>query len=256
MFKKLILLALLGLSSNLYSAQRTLDKGAYPMVGRFSYRQISCALFMAHPGILVTAKHCFTHHDVDPDNIQLEYLRANFQDEQNNKILLYGHQIKELVFDSGENDIAYLIFDPKEIEIEINFKNLNVELNPIPNEIEILHVGYPSGNERVVSFDCQFSGETSYFEPRITDPGYEGILLNTSCPAWYGDSGGPVFSIDENKKIQIWGVLTHTFDVDMFGDLLEDQISEDHIGQYVMTSMFSPFSETTNFQDLVDRLIE
>ena len=211
---------------------------------------------MAHPGILVTAKHCFTHHDVEPSNIQLEYLRVSFKNELSKNVLLYGDQIKELVFDSGENDIAYLVFEPKELDAFIDFDNLNVEMNPIPNEIEVLHVGYPSGDQRVVSFDCEFSGETGYFEPRITDPGYDGILLNTSCPAWYGDSGGPVFSIDEDKKIQIWGVLTHTFDVDMFGDLLEDRISEDHVGKYVMTSMFSPFSEAINFQELVDDLLE
>lgn len=252
----MLILALLGLSTNLYCASRGLAKGNLPMVGKFSYQHFTCALFMAHPGVLVTAKHCFIHHDVTPENIILEHLRINFKDNQGKNDDEFRPQIKELVFDSGENDIAYLIFKSNNTQLDFDTKKLNINLDPIPNNIEVLHVGYPSGDKRVVSFECHFFGETDYFSPRITDPGYEGILLNTDCPAWYGDSGGPVFSIDEDDRVQIWGVLSHTFDVDMFGDLLEDRISEDNFGPYIMSSMFSPFSEAVDYQDLIDRSLD
>ena len=130
----------------------------------------------------------------------------------------------------------------------------------IEDEDPVFRVGFPMGEnhvfDKILTNNCRFTGKTDFFRPTITDPGYEGLLYDTSCPAWYGDSGEPVFAEVKKgaseKPMVIHGVLTHTFEVNFAGEIEESSKETDSIGEYVKTSNFSPFRLASDFFNTLD----
>jgi phosphatidylserine decarboxylase len=51
---------------------------------------------------------------------------------------------------------------------------------------------------------CKFNKKKGHFPAMVTDPGYEGLLFDSECPAWFGDSGGPVISFQEGKFVTLY----------------------------------------------------
>lgn len=258
----LTMMILVVLAQEAISATRVRDNDQYPSVGLIKYQgSISCAAFILKHGVIATAKHCFTHHDVTPENFDLNKVRILLPKTGGNvdfqNLELTGEDIYKLVLDSGSNDIAYILYNRNKTKDEIDLTKFQLnDQDDVENGTEIFRAGFPQGTDtvfdKVITSGCSFTGKTGFFEPTITDPGYEGMLFDTDCPAWFGDSGGPVFShgtdIEGNKVIIIHGVLSHTFEVDFVGDLMTDAIMRDDIGEYVRTSMFSPFSLTKDLE--------
>jgi hypothetical protein len=199
----------------------------------------------------VTAKHCFTHFDVNPENFSSKGTTVFFPGN-NSGVLI--NSIKELIFDSGENDIAYLSYNPSDTSSKIELGEFKIARD-LDFDLEVFRAGF-SGEEtyssdRILSKGCKFNKKSGYFPPMITDPGYDGLLYDSECPAWYGDSGGPVISVVDGKNY-ILGVLSHTFEVDFAGEILPESIEHDEIGRYVKTSIISPFSEAIDIWEFVE----
>lgn len=240
---KLILLGVLFASTAAFGSNREIVKERFSFVGKLNYLGVKCSAFIIKHGVLVSAKHCFSHFDIYPEEFEANKLRI-----QLGATVITGDQVQELVFDRGENDLAYIIYDPEVTQDSIDITLVNPSLE-IESDLDIFRIGFPGigkyENEMVLTGDCKYLGEKDYFPPKITDPGYEGILLDTTCFAWHGDSGGPVMR-EHNGKLNILGVLSHTFEVDFAGRIKEESLGEDSIGPYVKTSMFSPLSEASD----------
>ena len=109
----------------------------------------------------------------------------------------------------------------------------------LPASETLFNVGYPSPNkvqrlQRMVSGPCHSDGRRGQL------PGYLGVLIGTTCPAWYGASGSLIFSeTDKPGHVKVWGVLSHTFDADANGKPLPSAIKTDAWGSYT-SSNFSP----------------
>jgi len=237
------------------SAIREINNDKFPQVGFLNYGDVSCASFILKHGVIATAKHCFTHHDIDELNFDPEKVKIRFAKKGGNididPLTLQGEDILKLIVDRGSNDIAYIIYKREVTQDLIDLSSFEINSNKdVEDGMEVFRAGFPMGFnhvfDKVITSGCSFSGKTEFFQPTITDPGYEGLLFDTDCPAWYGDSGGPVFSTALNDKDEettiIHGVLSHTFDVDFAGNIRKDAMDSDLIGEFVKTSMFTPFN--------------
>jgi hypothetical protein len=236
------------------SAVREINNDRFPQVGFLNYGEISCASFILKHGVIATAKHCFTHHDIDELNFDPNKVKIRFAKKGGNidmdPLTLQGEDVLKLIMDRGSNDIAYIIYKREKTEEIMDLSSFEINSSSdVEDGLEIFRAGFPMGFnhvfDKVITSGCSFSGKTDFFQPTITDPGYEGMLFDTDCPAWYGDSGGPVFStrVDDGNEITIiHGVLSHTFDVDFAGNIREDAKGSDLIGEFVKTSMFTPFN--------------
>ena len=245
------------------SAQRIKEFQQFPFVGVVKYNNGPvCTGFLIKHGVLATAKHCFSHHDIDELNFESHRLKLIFPKKNGSidfhNITVEKEQILKLVLDSGSNDLAYIIYKREKTLNEIKLPSFEVNLEEeILDETDIFRIGFPMGEnhvfDKVLTKDCQFTGKTDFFRPTITDPGYDGLLYDTDCPAWFGDSGGPIFeNNEETKKMTIHGVLTHTFEVNFAGEIEESSKETDSIGEYVKTSNFSPFRLADDFQNTLD----
>ena len=264
--KKLILFLLpifLLIQNEANSAERVKEFQKFPFVGIVKYNNGPvCTGFLIRHGVLATAKHCFSHHNIDDLNFEPNKLRLVFPKKNGNidfnNVTVEKEDILKLVLDSGSNDLAYIIYKREKTRTEITLPPFEVNLDEeILDETDVFRVGFPMGEnhvfDKVLTKDCQFTGKTDFFRPTITDPGYEGLLYDTDCPAWFGDSGGPIFENNkESKKMVIHGVLTHTFEVNFAGEIEESSKETDSIGEYVKTSNFSPFRLADDFQNTLD----
>ena len=245
------------------AAERVKIPHQFPFVGvvKFTNGPV-CTGFLVTHGVMATAKHCFSHHDIDELNIESKNLQLIFPKKGGNidfhNTLIEKEDILKLVLDSGSNDLAYIIYkrEKTQNEIEIPAMKLNLD-EDIVDQAQVYRVGFPMGEnhvfDKVQTSDCLFTGKTDFFRPTITDPGYEGLLYDTDCPAWFGDSGGPIFEENkETKELTIHGVLTHTFEVNFAGEIEEISKKRDSIGEYVKTSNFSPFRLADDFQLTLD----
>lgn len=249
------LLLLIMIMGEAGSAVREINNDRFPQVGFLNYGEVSCASFILKHGVIATAKHCFTHHDIDELNFDPKKVKIRFAKKGGNididPLTLEGEDILKLIMDRGSNDIAYIIYKREKTEEIMDLSSFEINDNKdMEDGMEVFRAGFPMGFnhvfDKVITSGCSFSGKTDFFQPTITDPGYEGMLFDTDCPAWYGDSGGPVFSSrmgDNGEEITIiHGVLSHTFDVDFAGNIREDAMDSDLIGEFVKTSMFTPFN--------------
>ncbi|MFZ8934340.1 MAG: trypsin-like peptidase domain-containing protein [Bacteriovoracaceae bacterium] len=237
------------------SANRVINNDAHPFVGLMRYKgDISCAVFVVKHGVAVTAKHCFEHYGINEDNFEAKELSMSFPKAGGNvdflNTLVEGDDVHRLILDRGQNDIAYIIYKRETTLEEFKLNEFKVnDYAEIEEGTEVFRAGFPMGHntvfDKVITSGCTFTGDTGHFDSMVMDKGYEGLLFDTNCPAWFGDSGGPVFSTgtDENGQniVIIHGVLSHTFEVNFLGEIEESSIHEDDIGKYVRTSMFSPF---------------
>lgn len=247
---KIGLIFLTFFSFSLFSATREVGNTTLEFVGQIKFPNGKCSGFIVKHGLLVTAKHCFTHFDVDAQNFSAKGTTVFFP-AKNGGVLI--NSVRKLLFDSGENDIAYLTYNPALTVDKIELGKFEVP-HDLDLEQDIFRAGF-SGEEsysgdRILVNGCKFSKKTGYFPPMVTDPGYEGLLYDSECPAWYGDSGGPVISMIDGKYYLL-GVLSHTFEVDFAGEIPDEAIEHDTIGRYVKTSIISPFSEALDIWDLM-----
>ena len=242
---KLTILGLIFATSAAFASNREIVKEEFPFVGTLPSLGIKCSAFILKHGVLISAKHCFSHFDIYPENFESSNLKVSFN--LGSTVLA---EFSEVVFDRGENDLAYIIYNPELTNGSIDLSGIDPRWK-IDKELDIFRIGFPGEgiyeNEKVLTGGCKYLGDKDFFPPKITDPGYEGVLFNTTCKAWHGDSGGPVMR-EFKGKLHILGVLSHTFEIDYAGRIKDEAMGDDFIGPFVKTSMFSPLSEAVDLK--------
>ncbi len=236
--------------------------------GRSLYRNVGeiyngsggrCSGLVMAPGLFLTAKHCFTHgttQDINVSAIVLSFPDDGIIDQDT--IQISGGQIEDVVLDGEGNDLAFVLYDKELTDERIPIQEIPVAVTP-PSPGNPLHlVGFPSTRDgvrrRIVSHSCETTARTGQIEPLPNDPGYDGLLYDTNCLAWFGNSGGPIFQVDDDELVtSLLGVVTHTFDINPLGDIDKSKTGTDIFGSFVRSVNLSPISSSHQLKSLLDR---
>ena len=234
---------------------RRIEAGTlYPFVGIIHATGGRCSGTLLRHGLFITAKHCFKDQIKEPAsfvNIRLVFSFSGEIDEENN-LTITENQIESIVFDGTTSDIAYVLY---ESEITSDLDSLDTfPRDYLPNDLaegeplNVEMVGFPSQTGSLKRLITQNSVYTNVQKVNEVFPGqvtYDGITYDTNCWAWFGNSGGPVYLVDDSgKPIELLGVVSHTFDVNDKGIIPTSAKSEHEFGTYVKTANFSPMSQT------------
>ncbi|MEC7182099.1 MAG: trypsin-like serine protease, partial [Bdellovibrionota bacterium] len=146
----------------------------FPFVGLIKYENgLVCTGFLIKHGVLATAKHCFSHKDINELNFEPKKLKVSFFKEKEDPffpqlpLIIKGSDIIQLVLDSGSNDIAYIIYKRESTMNIINLPEIEVNTHrDLSDEAHVFRVGFPMGEnhvfDKVLTKDCQFTGKTDF----------------------------------------------------------------------------------------------
>lgn len=243
---------------------RVLSNGTYKSVGTIYTPSGRCSGVILKHGIFATAKHCFQKTLPTGSNLTgmvIRFSNSGIIDTTNLRIS--GTDIKEVIFDSDNNDIAYVLYQSSTTEDQIALDAEKIETEQPLADVPVHIVGFPTLDsaplKRLTSFACKVTGKTDYLPPKPKDPlGYDGLLIDTDCIAWFGNSGGPFFQVSEvetnaasSTPISVLGVVSHTFDIEDDGSLKSDLIKTDDFGDHVSSTNISPFSEAEQLEHVL-----
>lgn len=220
--------------------------------------RLSCTATVIKHGVLLTAKHCFTHENqrrvsrgrmpVAPRELSISFPVLKGTREKSFDIA--SDRMLEIRLDEGVNDIAYVLYEPRATETAIQLPEFRIvkDAAALKAGTPLEVVGFPVGDgfnpygdvDMRVSKSCGFMEKTGYILPKPQDSGYDGLLHDTDCMAWFGNSGGPVLSPATGGKRELYGVLTHTFDTLASGEVDPSVIRSDSHGEYSVRSNISP----------------
>ncbi len=206
---------------------RTLTTQHSDRIGEFFYGSTQCTLFLYDSHTFITAKHCFTHYDVTEKNFNPLKMKIRLRSKWLDPLI-----IKKLQFLEEDHDLA-------RIELKKNY----FKLNPFPLEDygfdqPLKLFTYHDG--KVVESSCRYTGRSEVIPDRLSGLGYDGVLHETDCPGYYGNSGSPLFS-DTEKGLRLVGLLVHTFELNEWGEVRTELIQRDRWG---------PFLPKTNFTSI------
>jgi len=224
-------------------ADRHVDTdGQFDYVGMLFFNDMPvCTVTILQHGFLVLARHCldqswFAGATADT---KFTYLNVQFRPAKGQPIRIEGYNFTQIQGDTGNDDLAYIRY-PAEATANIQLPIFDViKDQSTPPPADVFTVGYPMPDkvqhlERMVSQSCQLNGKTGEL------PGYQGDLVGTTCPAWFGSSGSLFFAASPQPgHIQVLGALSHTFSVDANGQPLASAVRADAWGSYT-DSNFSP----------------
>ena len=234
--------------------KRVLDESnEFPFVGVITYGgSLRCTGTIIEHGLMVTAKHCFK---TIPSASRLKTIDLGFPYDgifDSNDVKVTGNDILELFHDGDGNDLAYIRYTASATEGKVPLPDFPV-VKEVPSVgTDLVVVGFPSQADRkfrkLITENCQVLDRSGFLGPKPRDEGYDGKLFDSDCGAWFGNSGGPFFTVsyDENGARVLEGfvgVVTHTFDVDSLGNIQKEFIINDSFGEYVRTVNFSPFAQ-------------
>lgn len=237
-------------------SKRIDGSSSYDSVGLIAFNGApTCSGTLIKHGVILTAKHCFGERPYKGSNILSWSLHFPLPSKEGQRsILVAGPKLKKVIMDSGENDIAYFLYDPAATEYRLPIdltgfsSKEDLKLNP-----DAKVIGFPSqemmysNTPRVVAEDCHFTG---FFGK---SPGYQGVLAGTNCGAYWGVSGGPVFIQDltTNKFTKLVGVVTHTFAIDKEGSIDPTKIQKDSFGKFINDTNVSPLTDASSLKSIL-----
>jgi hypothetical protein len=230
----------------------------YPWVGLILYQdQLRCTGTVLKPGIILTARHCFDNGaGKDLKAITVRFNKKNKDKEETLTIT----RITSLDFDSAEADLAWLQYDQQETASWSEIARPAIDRTKIPTAATpLVVVGYPTTADgrlvKVLTRNCRRLAKEGTIGPLPRDPGYLGTLYDTDCFAWKGNSGGPFFTIKSKGNSfeldQLIGVVTHTFDLTLQGDILSSALGKDQFGTFVKTVNFTSILASADFDKYV-----
>ena len=198
-----------------------------------------CTFSILRHGLLLTAKHCFTHLGSSTKPVKVKNLSVIFP----GLVSLSGSALKEIILDPGPNDIAYVRYEATRTEGVIALPSIKVGRGLPALEAELQMPGFPNAPAKnrklALSLPCALNGRHDRFPPKAKDAGYEGELWEMACPAWRGQSGSPLIE-ELDGAVTVYGVLTHTFQVNSDGSIDDSAVETDEFGKFVLLSAYSP----------------
>jgi hypothetical protein len=201
-----------------------------------------CTVTILQHGFAVLARHC-----LDPSwfkgataGTKFMFLNLQFHLAKGDSIRISGMDLIQIQGDTGDDDLAYIRYPAEETMHSIQLPIFDlVKDKSLPPASTIFTVGYPMPDkiqhlERIVSGPCHLDGRIG----RLS--GYQGELIGTTCPAWFGASGSLFFAPSPKPgHLQVLGALSHTFDIDANGQPLASALKTDAWGSYT-DSNYSP----------------
>lgn len=245
--------------------ERTAAGSLYKSVGMIMVNgKQSCSGAILVHGVFATAKHCFETSRPAPASIAL-YFPQDGRVSEGAKLVAEG-QVQDIFDDTkldpedtAGNDLSYIVYDPS-LTRAIAIDAPTIQRAPPENGQKLHVVGYPASEsgqlQRIISHDCQFNGVSNY-APKPGAPGYDGtyydgLLWESTCEAWFGNSGGPIYAVDDaGKPTALVGVVTHTFKVDQSGKVLD--VKRDEFGEHAFYVNVSPFAQAERLDEALKR---
>ncbi|MBF0442902.1 MAG: hypothetical protein HQK54_13430, partial [Oligoflexales bacterium] len=169
----------------------------YPGVGRVTKNGSHlCSGTIIKHGVFAMAKHCF--RGGVPTVATAGTMGLYFPLDGvvgSETIVVTGSSIKEVILDGDGNDIAYIIYDASQTSGRVSIDAPVTSDSPPTSGMNVNLVGFPSPTDRIyrklISGNCKATGKTGTIPPMKNDEGYDGLLYETNCIAWFGNSGGP-----------------------------------------------------------------
>jgi hypothetical protein len=226
----------------------------------FINQTTACTVSIIKHGLLITAKHCFTSQgfytgeDLSPELLEIYFIKNSDQYAQSS-VIIDPQNITKVVLDSGNNDLAFITYDPLATEKLISLPQIELYSEIVQPGTSLTLVGsqplqlhhniyQPSNFQKIKTPYCHRVDQEGEILPIGRHQGYEGNLYGTNCPGWFGNSGGPFYIIREEKLILV-GVLTHTFDLLENGNVDPMTLYRDQFGEK---------GESTNYSAVKDSL--
>lgn len=211
----------------------------------------NCSGTIIKHGVFLTAKHCFSGRQFGGEGLKFFSLSFITKDAPPEKpFVVSSDQLIRVFPDEGFNDLAYVLYKPEATMGKINLAVNIDESSNYEGLNSLMLIGFPKINlnepQKISSENC-FMGEISgRYRKYPKSLHYRGDLLDTTCPAYYGNSGGPVIGVKLTQsdngltiKTTVIGVVAHTFND-------ENAIQKDAFGIYVDNANFSPIKDAKN----------
>lgn len=223
------------------SERRPDVEGKFDFVGIFYVLdRPTCTVTILQHGFLRLARHCLESSWFSDFAKQTKhsFLSVAFYPAKGGVVRIEGSSMT-IMGDPGDDDLAYVRYPAELTSQAISLPVFELVTDPnTPLQGALFTVGYPMPEkaqrlQRMISGPCHFDGRKGEL------PGYLGLLVGTTCPAWYGSSGSLIFAEITPGHLQVWGAISHTFSSDKEGKPLPSAIKRDAWGKYT-DSNFSP----------------
>ena len=217
-----------------------------------------CSGTIIKHGVFLTAKHCFSGRQFGGDGLKhfsLAFITRN--DSPEHPFIVSSDEIVRIFPDEGFNDLAYILYKPGATIGKVNLAITATNFSNFEDGITgAMFVGFPTVSfkfpQKVLSQSCSLGEISGRYRKFPKSLHYRGDLIDTTCPAYYGNSGGPVLAIklmstESGLKttLDIIGVVAHTFND-------ETKTQKDDIGTFVDNANFSPLGDAKSLNHVLD----
>ncbi len=199
-----------------------------------------CSGTLVRPDLLVTARHCLLARDkvsvVFPSDgvFRFGVTPAAGTVVVESKDVLSFEADAPSTSGLAENDIAYMTLREGATRA-IAGPLPAISFTPLPPGRALALVGFPdyrpAPTNRIESVNCSTTGKVADQAP------YGKRLVETTCPAAYGNSGGPLFAFTSDGAPVLVGVVSHSFAVTPENVEVIVPTGTDAFGSYVPASM-------------------
>jgi V8-like Glu-specific endopeptidase len=197
------------------SPTRTSVNDAYTAVGVMLREGVPhCAGLLLRHDLFVTARHCAA----DPSRLTLVFLKkqvfSSVEALGADDVVVGPASIRDRIVDAEAvefpaNDLASYRIDP-DATANVGLLTAKISTAKPRSGQKVSIIGFPSfagatSHSRVMSAPCAFGA-------RVGDiPLYGKNQFETTCPGWFGNSGGPALSFTPEGEPVLVGVVSHTF---------------------------------------------
>ncbi|MBK6465396.1 MAG: trypsin-like serine protease [Myxococcales bacterium] len=223
------------------TAERRATAARYPFVAIvLDEGRHHCSGTLVRPDLLVTARHCLLARDrvsvVFPSDGVFRFGVAPAA----GSVVVEAKDVLSFEADApsssglAENDIAYITLQEGATRA-VAGPLPAISFTPLPPGRALALVGFPdyrpAPTNRIESANCSTTGKVGDQAP------YGKGLIETSCAASNGDSGGGVFAFTNDGAPVLVGVVSHTFAVSPESVEVIVPTGKDAFGSYVPASM-------------------
>ena len=244
-------------TTNRQKAKRFLRNQQFENIGYIlNYGKPYCSGTILKHGVFLTAKHCFSGRQFGGEGLKLFSLAfITRNDTPEHPHLVSTENLVRIFPDEGFNDIAYILYKPEAtsgISLAVNATNF---LNFEEDLTSFMLVGFPKMTaqypQKISSESCGLGEMSGRFRKQPKSFFYKGEFFNTTCPAYYGNSGGPALGVkfEETEKglsakVSVIGVVAHTFND-------ETALQKDEFGVFVDNANISPLRDAKNLNTIM-----
>lgn len=217
----------------------------------------NCTGTVIKHGVFLTAKHCFSGRQFGGEG--LKHFSLSFItkfDPPEKPFIVSSENLIRVFPDEGFNDLAYVLYKPEATIGKINLV-VNIDTNSNFDDLNSLMLfGFPKVElkvpQKISSENCFLGEMLGRYRKYPKSLHYRGDLIDTNCPAYYGNSGGPAVGITLTNsdagltaKMGVIGVVAHTFND-------ENAVQKDEFGFFVDNANISLIKDAKNLSYILN----